>query len=112
MGAAPRPCSIVLVSETPEDELRIVDAPDRQRYEAVLDGRVVGYSEYRQVRGDRLILFHTEVDPAISGRGIGSHLAAGALDDAIARGLRVTVKCPFISAWLRRHPTYEARLGG
>lgn len=88
------------------DDLRVVDQPARQRYEALLGERVVGYTEYRLV-GGRVIFFHTEVDRAVEGRGVGSRLAAGALDDAKARGLRITVKCPFIAAYIRRHPEYE-----
>ena len=88
------------------NDLQILDAPERRRYEAVLDGRVVGFTEYRRVRG-RLIFVHTEVDPAMEGRGIAGRLAAGALDQVRAQGLRFTVKCPFIAAWLERHPEYE-----
>jgi predicted GNAT family acetyltransferase len=73
---------------------------------ARLGDKVAGFSEYRRVRG-RLIFFHTEVDPAFEGRGIGGRLAAGALDDVRARGLTFTVKCPFIAAYLKRHPEYE-----
>lgn len=94
------------MSSTSDDGLIVVDVPERQRYEAVLDGRTVGYTEYRNLRG-RLIFFHTEVDPSMEGRGIGSRLAAGALDDVRARGLRFSSKCPFISAWLTRHHEYD-----
>jgi predicted GNAT family acetyltransferase len=88
-------------------DLRIVDLPASQRYEAQLGGRPVGFSEYRRV-GDRLIFLHTEVDPAFEGRGFGGRLAAGALDDVRARGLTITVKCPFIASYIARHPEYEA----
>lgn len=91
---------------TPSDELTVVDVPEQQRYEAILAGRTVGYTEYRRVRG-RLIFFHTEVDESMEGRGIGSRLAAGALDDVRAQGLRFSSKCPFISAWLARHHEYD-----
>jgi uncharacterized protein len=100
------------MSQSPDDELLIVDAPERQRYEALLESRVVGFTEYRVVRDNRVILLHTEVDPIVSGQGIGGRLAAGALDDIRARGLTATVKCPFISTWLQRHPEYEDILTG
>lgn len=87
-------------------ELRIVDVPAAQRYEARFGDAVVGFSEYRRVR-DRVIFLHTEVDPAFEGRGFGGRLAAGALDDIRARGLAFTAKCPFISAYLERHREYE-----
>jgi predicted GNAT family acetyltransferase len=86
--------------------IQVIDEPNRQRYEARLGDRVVGFAEYRAVRG-RLIMFHTEVDPAFEGRGVGGRLASGALDDIRARGLKVTVKCPFIGAFIQRHPEYQ-----
>jgi uncharacterized protein len=88
-------------------DLHIVDDPVAQRYEARLGDVVVGYSEYRRVERDRLILFHTEVDPTFEGQGIGSRLAKGVLEDIRARGLRLTVKCPFMAAYLKRHPDYS-----
>jgi predicted GNAT family acetyltransferase len=90
----------------PPDELQVVDVPASQRYEARLGDAVVGFSEYRRI-GGRVVFFHTEVDPAFEGRGIGGRLAAGALDDARSRGLTVTVKCPFIASYIARHPEYE-----
>jgi uncharacterized protein len=89
-----------------DDGLRVVDEPLRQRYEARIGERVVGFAEYRTVHG-RLVLFHTEVDPAFEGRGVGGRLASGTLDDIRARGLRVRVKCPFIRAFMDRHPEYR-----
>ena len=91
--------------EATTDGLRIVDAPDAGRYEARLDGQLVGFSEYR-LRGDRIIFVHTVVLPEFEGRGIGSRLAAGALDDVRVRGLRVVPRCPFIAAYIRGHPAY------
>ncbi len=49
---------------------------------------------------------HTEVFPEFEGKGVGSRLATGALDDVRARGLKLTPQCPFISAYIKRHPAY------
>ena len=95
------------LADDTSDELRIVDASVAQRYEARLGNVVVGYTEYRRVDRDRVIVFHTEVDPAFEGKGFGSRLARGVLDDLRANGVRVTVKCPFIAAFLKRHPEYH-----
>ena len=76
------------------------------RYEARLGRKVVGFSTYRRV-DDRVVFIHTETDPAVKGRGVASTLAAGELDDVRRRGLKVTPKCPFIAAYIRRHPAYQ-----
>jgi predicted GNAT family acetyltransferase len=86
-------------------DLRVVDNPLEHRYEAWLDGRIVGVSEY-ELADDRIVFLHTEVDPSVEGLGIGSRLAAGALDDVRRRGLKLVVECPFIAAWLKRHRDY------
>lgn len=90
-------------------DLAIVDTPEAQRYEARIDEQVVGFAMYRRT-GDRILFHHTEVDPAYEGRGIGSRLASGALEDALARGLRVIVGCPFIGAYLKRRPELAKRV--
>jgi predicted GNAT family acetyltransferase len=46
------------------------------------------------------------VFPSAEGRGLGSRLVAGALDDIRARGLRAVPLCPFAAAYARRHPEY------
>lgn len=88
-----------------EPELQIVDNPEELRFEARLDGRVVGHSAY-ELGESRITFLHTETDPALKGRGIGSRLAAGALESARSSGLKVRSQCPFMTAYLRRHPEY------
>jgi uncharacterized protein len=87
-------------------ESRVVDNPEQSRYEIHLGDERVGFSAY-VVRHTRLIFTHTEVDEAVEGQGLGSKLARGALDDVRARGLRITPRCPFISAYVKRHPEYQ-----
>jgi uncharacterized protein len=94
------------VSDDRSRGTRVVDNPEMRRYEVHVDGELVGISAYVP-RPDRLIFTHTEVDEALEGQGVGSRLARGALDDARARGLRVTPRCPFIAAYIRRHPEYQ-----
>ncbi len=40
-------------------------------------------------------------------QAIGSAIARAALDSARARGLRVIPQCPFIRAYIERHPEYQ-----
>lgn len=57
-------------------------------------------------RGDSMDLLHTEVPAAHEGKGVGSALVKAALEHARAEKLRVIPSCPFVSAYLRRHPEY------
>ena len=50
---------------------------------------------------------HTEVPNELSGRGVGSALARGALDIVRAEGLKVVAQCPFISAFMGKHPEFN-----
>lgn len=95
-----------MVREASEAPIEVVDNRAGQRFEARLGGRVVGYTEYRRVRG-RVIFIHTEVDPSMEGKGVGGKLARSALDAVRAEGLSFSVKCPFIASWVRRHPEFD-----
>ena len=79
---------------------------EEQRYEAIVDGRRAGFVTYVEKPGG-IVFVHTEVDSAFEGQGVGSRLAAGALDAARARGLSVVPRCPFIAEYIRRHPEYQ-----
>ncbi len=75
------------------------------RYEIREGDAVRGHIDYR-ADGNTLDMHHTEVDPSQQGRGIGSRLAAGALDDVRSRGMKVVPSCPFIADYIERHPDY------
>jgi predicted GNAT family acetyltransferase len=47
------------------------------------------------------------VPKELEGRGIGSRLARFALDQARASKLKVVALCPFVSAWIGKHPEYQ-----
>jgi predicted GNAT family acetyltransferase len=74
------------------------------RYELEAEGQsAVAY--YKLAPGV-ITLTHTETPVALRGRGIASRLVRGALEDARARGLKVVPKCPFVSAYIARHPEF------
>ena len=86
-------------------ELTVRDNPPQLRYEALCDGRLLGEIRYRLEPG-LVVLVHTDVAPSAEGKGVGSRLVAGALDDIRARGLHVAPLCPFVADYIRRHPEY------
>lgn len=84
----------------------MVDNPGRRRFEILIDGEVAGFAAY-QLRDDAIVFTHTEVDPAFQGKGIGSQLAAGALDRVRESGGKAVAKCAFIAAYVKQHPEYD-----
>jgi uncharacterized protein len=88
-----------------EDEPHVSDNPSQRRYELRLGEEAIGSIVY-DTEENAVVLIHTEVDRAFEGRGYGSRLIAGALDDIRARGLSVVPVCRFVNAYLARHPEY------
>ena len=80
------------------------DNAEEHRYEAGVPGGLA-FITYRDKPGAR-VLVHTEVPEEAEGHGIGDALVRGALDDLRARGLKLVPLCPFVAAWLERHPDY------
>jgi predicted GNAT family acetyltransferase len=79
------------------------DNPELERYEVLVDGEVGGFVEYHARPG--LVAFvHTEIDDRFGGRGLGTTLVAGALADVRRQGLALLPFCPFVNAYLQRHP--------
>lgn len=73
-----------------------------KRFEAALDG-YAGRVEYNLIEGG-MVISHTEVDPALEGRGVASRMFAKVLETARAEHLRLIPVCPLFAAWVKRHP--------
>jgi predicted GNAT family acetyltransferase len=87
----------------------VEDNPARRRFEILVDDSLAGFAAY-QLRPGVAIFTHTEVDPAFEGKGVGSALVRGALDQVRGRGERVIARCPFVAAYIERHPEYSSLL--
>jgi predicted GNAT family acetyltransferase len=81
------------------------DNPAKHRYELDIDG-VTAFSVYKREPGV-ITFIHTEVPDALAGKGVGSKLARGALDDVRAKGEKVIAQCPFIAAFIGKHAAYQ-----
>jgi predicted GNAT family acetyltransferase len=90
-------------------EVTVVDAPDRHRFEARVDGAAAGFAAYR-LEHDLVVFTHTVVEPQYEGQGVGARLVREALADVQSRGLAVVPLCPFVKTWLERHPQVAAML--
>jgi predicted GNAT family acetyltransferase len=86
----------------------VVMNDDLHRFEMMVDGQIAFLRYGRE--GDRMILVHTEIPKRLEGHGLGTVLALAALDHARANDLTVVPRCPFVKAFLERHPEKAAGL--
>jgi predicted GNAT family acetyltransferase len=75
------------------------------RFELEQAGQVA-WLEYN-LAGGVLQLIHSEVPPALRGKGIAGELAHSALELARERGLKVDVICPSVAEYVSKHPEYS-----
>lgn len=78
---------------------------DRQRFQWIEDD-ALSLLDYR-LENNILSLTHTEVPPALSGRGIAADLTKFALDTARSNGWQVHPVCSYTQAYIVRHPEYQ-----
>lgn len=86
-------------------DVTVVENTEGSRYEAIIDGEVAGFADYR-VEGNVVTFPHTVTDPAYGGQGVASAVARKALDDARERGQKVEPVCSFFAGYLDKHPEY------
>ncbi|MGI9610469.1 MAG: GNAT family N-acetyltransferase [Acidimicrobiia bacterium] len=80
---------------------------ENDRYVIEVDGDVAGYAEYHLRGKSHYFFHHTVTEDDYRGKGVGSQLARFAMDDVRAKGGQVVPLCPFIAAWLDKHPDYQ-----
>ncbi len=81
------------------------DNKAESRFELEVDGHTA--FAYYQLSPGTITFTHTEVPPALGGQGVGSRLAKGALEMARAQKLKVVAQCPFVAAYMGKHPEYQ-----
>lgn len=90
-------------------ELEVKHDEKAGKYYALIDGKEA-MCEYGQAGDGTLNFWHTYVPPELRGRGIADELVRLALDDVLARGLKVVPSCWFVRLYIDRHPRYQALL--
>lgn len=85
--------------------LTVRDNPAESRYEMDVDGGMA-VANYRA--DDTVVtVYHTEVPPALRGRGLGDQLVKGTLDRIRESGRKVSPRCGFVALYVRRHKEYH-----
>jgi predicted GNAT family acetyltransferase len=83
----------------------LIDNVERSRFEMPI-GDEIAFVNYHRL-GNQLMLTHTEVPSALRGTGAGTRLVRAVLDKARAEGAVVVPICPFVKAFLEKHPEYQ-----
>ncbi|RLK22348.1 hypothetical protein DER29_0180 [Micromonospora sp. M71_S20] len=83
----------------------VEDNPAKHRFEILVDDALAGFTAYLP-RGEVLVFTHTEVDPRFQNMGVGAALVRGTLDQLRERGTTLVPRCPFVAAFIGRHPEY------
>lgn len=91
----------------PEHPPTIEHDASAQCFTTVVDGHRASLT-YR-LEGAVMTITHTNVEPAIGGRGIAAELMRSALATARTAGWTVTAVCSYAAAYLRRQVEQAAR---
>jgi predicted GNAT family acetyltransferase len=87
------------------NSIEIHENEAKRRFEARVGEHTAVMDRYYD--GDTLVITHTGVPDALGGQGLASHMARAVLDGARERGQKVVPLCPFVAAYIKRHPEYE-----
>jgi len=86
-----------------EQKLKVNDA--LHRLELEVEGSIA-FIEYK-LSGDTLFLIHTEVPPALKGKGAASAIVQKALQYAKDNNYKIVPICPFVQSYLKRHKEWR-----
>lgn len=85
--------------------------PERQRFEVLTGGNVIGKAVYKEYDGGgspQRIFYHTVINEEYGGQGLAGKLAKAALNETVDEGRAIVPVCPFIKKYVRKHPDYAA----
>jgi predicted GNAT family acetyltransferase len=90
-------------------DTKVVHNQEHLRYEVYSDDKLAGFTQYYRT-GDRVVFTHTEIDKTFGGQGLGKVLAAGALDDVVAKGKVIVPMCEFIAGYVTKTDKYDGHV--
>ena len=88
------------------DGLVVENDEKAQQFRLRIDGQVA-VIEYSRSNGT-IVFSHTEVPPALEGKGIAGKLAKAALEYARDQKLAVVPRCQYVASYIRKHPEFQS----
>ena len=84
------------------------DNKQEQQFEMALGAGKTAFIRYAEAGEGVVELTHTEVPEEFEGKGIGGRLVKGTFEILRAENMRMVPSCPFIAAYVQRHPEYQS----
>lgn len=79
------------------------DEENKGAFEAYEDGKKIGEMTYSKAGPDKIIVDHTEVDPAQKGQGVGKVLLNKLVEYAREQNVKVLPLCPFAASMFQKN---------
>ena len=86
------------------------DQGAKGRFVLYADEAIAGEMTYTRAGDKRIIIDHTEVNPAYAGKGFGKKMVLAAVDYARAEAIRILPLCPFAKKTFERDPSLQDAL--
>lgn len=87
------------------EDYELINNEIRRQYEFHID-RYIPKIEYIINNDNDIFLTHTEVHPALGGKGIGTQLVRKTLGDIEDKGMSVVPLCPFVAGYIKKNPEW------
>lgn len=87
------------------NELPLNKNEKAHRFELKVDGNYA-FIEYEEGAGT-ITLVHTEVEPALEGKGAATAVIEKTLDYLEKNHLKLVPLCPFVVSYIKRHPEWK-----
>lgn len=88
-----------------DEQYTLIDNKEAKQYEFHIDN-FVPRIEYMKA-SDKIYLTHTEVPRGLEGKGVGGKLVKMVLEDIEQKKLKLVPLCPFVAAYIKRHPEWK-----
>lgn len=69
-------------------------------------GENLAFIKYNK-RGNKMALIHTDVEPALKGKGAATAIVEKTLDYIEKNNFKLIPICPFVAAYIKRHPEWK-----
>ena len=86
-------------------DYKLIDNTEGKQYEYHIDGALAKI-EYIKAK-NKIYLTHTEVPKELEGKGVASSLVKQVLEDIETKELTLIPMCPFVAAYIKRHPEWK-----